>query len=160
HSQGGEVPPATARCHPAAVAGVPYRPLARLRHRQAAQPRQERDGGIEESLPMTLCVFEDRDVLNLEPLTLTRPALELVCGTGPLLERQKHVFGASDVGAVVRPMLAAAYRPQRPEVAVNDDAWLSQRPRFLVNGRWLPPAERLTDLTTPRAGCVGEDVAY
>src|SRR5262249_27660644 len=147
-------------CDSAAIAGIPYRPAPRLRHRQAAQPRQERDGGIEESLPMTLCVFEDRSVLNLEPLTLTRPAFELVCGTGPVLERHKYVFAAGEVGVVTRPMLAAVYRLQRPEVAVNDDSWLSQRPRVLVNGRWLPPAERLTDLTTPRVGCVGDEVAY
>ena len=37
---------------------------------------------------MRICVFEDAGVRNLEPLTLTRPAFDLRCGAGTLLERQ------------------------------------------------------------------------
>ena len=36
---------------PAATAGLPHRGLARLRRRQAAQPGQERDGGVADAQP-------------------------------------------------------------------------------------------------------------
>src|SRR5262245_44935403 len=109
---------------------------------------------------MSLCVFEDRQVWNLEPLTLTRPAFDLVCGIGALLERQQRVFAAGEAGVVVRPLLAPVCRFHHPQLPVNDADWLRSTPKVLVNARWLPPPEPCPDLTTPRVGCIGEEVAY
>jgi UDP-N-acetylglucosamine diphosphorylase/glucosamine-1-phosphate N-acetyltransferase len=111
-------------------------------------------------MAVRLCLVEDRGVLNLEPLTWTRPAYELHCGTGPLVERQRRVFAAAEVGAVVRPMVAAVNRLLRPNFAINDADWLRSSPTVIVNARWLPPPEPIADRTTPRVGCVGEEVAY
>ena len=109
---------------------------------------------------MQVCVFEDRGVASLEPLTLTRPAFELVCGMGSLVQRQMRVFGAAGMGAVVRPMLAELCKKQRPDFAVNDADWLGRRATVFVNARWLPAADSITDRTTPRVGCVGDEVAF
>ena len=49
---------------------------------------------------MRLCSFEDRKVVNLEPLSLTRPAFDLLCGQTSLVNKQCRYFGASDTGAL------------------------------------------------------------
>jgi UDP-N-acetylglucosamine diphosphorylase/glucosamine-1-phosphate N-acetyltransferase len=109
---------------------------------------------------MSVCLFEDRGVSNLEPLALARPAFDLVCGTGPLRERQKRVLAAAEVGALVRPGLVEICKLNHRDVAVNDNDWLRRRARVFVNARWLPPTEAVTDVTTPRVACVGDEVAY
>ena len=109
---------------------------------------------------MRLCVYEDRGVLNLEPLSLTRPAFDLLCGTCSLLERQARAFPAHELGALVRPSLAALCREEHPGLPVNDGDWLRAGPTVLVNARWLPPAQAIEDRQTPRVATVGDEVAY
>ncbi|HYV36730.1 MAG TPA: putative sugar nucleotidyl transferase [Gemmataceae bacterium] len=109
---------------------------------------------------MALCVFENRGVYNLDPLTLTRPAFELWCGSFPLLERQRRAFAAEETGVLVRPVLADLCRQQRPELPVNDADWLRRTPKALVNSRWLPSPETVEETSTPRVGVVGDEVAY
>jgi UDP-N-acetylglucosamine diphosphorylase/glucosamine-1-phosphate N-acetyltransferase len=108
---------------------------------------------------MRVCLFEDRQVDNLEPLTLTRPAFALLSGQSALADKQCGHFRASEVGVLVRPHLASLYREQHPNVAVNDLAWLRAAPTLLINGRWLPPAKRMLDLTTPWVALAGQEVA-
>jgi hypothetical protein len=109
---------------------------------------------------MRICLFEDGGVANLEPLTLTRPVFDLLCGLTSLGEKQCRHFGAGEVGVLVRPELAELYRQERPEVRVNDLAWLRAGPTILVNGRWLPPAARPADGALPCLGMVGDEAAY
>jgi UDP-N-acetylglucosamine diphosphorylase/glucosamine-1-phosphate N-acetyltransferase len=115
---------------------------------------------------MRVCLFEDRHVDGLEPLTLTRPAYELLCGRFSLAQRQWHTFAASSCAVLVRPHLTDLQRQQRPGVAVNDPAWLRDGPAVLVNSRWLPtsglgsPTGSTPDLTRPCVAMVGEEVAY
>jgi UDP-N-acetylglucosamine diphosphorylase/glucosamine-1-phosphate N-acetyltransferase len=90
---------------------------------------------------MRVCVFEDGGVSLLAPLTLSHPAFALWCGTGPLLERHRRAFAATDLGAIVRPSLAELCRRRHPGLAVNDAEWLRAGPAVLVNARWLPPDE-------------------
>ena len=73
---------------------------------------------------MRVCLFEDRSVLSLEPLTLTRPAYELWCGLSTFADKQFRHFGAGDRGSLVRPYLAEVCRQNDPHVCVNDLAWL------------------------------------
>src|SRR5262245_41169820 len=108
---------------------------------------------------MRLCVYEDRHVATLEPLTLTRPAFDLLCGTCSLLERRARALRADQVGALVRPYLADLCRAERPGMEVNDRDWLAQGPAVLVNGRWLAPAAVAVDLARPCVGLVGNEVA-
>jgi UDP-N-acetylglucosamine diphosphorylase / glucose-1-phosphate thymidylyltransferase / UDP-N-acetylgalactosamine diphosphorylase / glucosamine-1-phosphate N-acetyltransferase / galactosamine-1-phosphate N-acetyltransferase len=108
---------------------------------------------------MRICVFEDAECSGLEPLTLTRPAFDLLCGASSLLERQIRCFAAGEVGALVRPMLADLCRIMHPEIKVNDDDWMRRGPTVLVNGRWLCVGK--LELTGgPEVGMVGDQIAY
>ena len=109
---------------------------------------------------MRLCVFEDAGALNLEPLSLTRPAFDLLLGAGTQLDRLRRLFPADEIGVVVRPGLAELCRRSRPNLAVNDADWLRRGAVLFVNARWLPAA---VPATYPEAGEVGlasEQVAY
>ena len=110
---------------------------------------------------MRLCVFEDRGVLGLEPLTLTRAAFAVRCGMSSLLSKQRRHFAADVTGALIRPPLAEVTRQTHPTLVVNDFTWLRVEPTIMVNARWLPPIANGPELDlTPRVGLVGEQVAY
>jgi UDP-N-acetylglucosamine diphosphorylase / glucose-1-phosphate thymidylyltransferase / UDP-N-acetylgalactosamine diphosphorylase / glucosamine-1-phosphate N-acetyltransferase / galactosamine-1-phosphate N-acetyltransferase len=108
---------------------------------------------------MRCCLFEDR-VENLDPLTLTRPVFELLCGMTSLGDKQRRAFAASAYGMLVRPALEALCRQCRPGVPVNDAAWLRSGPIVLINGRWLPSQPALAVPPAPCLGVVDEQVAY
>ncbi len=109
---------------------------------------------------MRVCLFEDCEVAGLEPLTLTRPAFDLLCGQTSLAAKQFRHFCPAERGALVRPHLAEVVA--EPGVAVNDLAWLRAGPLAMVNARWLPPPlpARAVDLDRPFVALVGEEVAY
>jgi UDP-N-acetylglucosamine diphosphorylase/glucosamine-1-phosphate N-acetyltransferase len=110
---------------------------------------------------MRVCLFEDQHVQDLEPIALTRPAYELVCGLSSLAERQWRHFGpCSSAGVLVRPHLEAVQREERQGVAVNNLRWLHADVTVLVNARWLPPAGQAVDLSRPCVALVGDEVAY
>lgn len=88
---------------------------------------------------MRICLFEDRRAADLNPLTLTRPASDLLCGTTTLGTKLAHHLGADVVGHLCRPALADWLRARDPRCPVNDPAWLRAAPTVLVNGRWLRP---------------------
>src|SRR5262245_36463480 len=113
---------------------------------------------------MRVCLFENGSAFDLEPLSLTRPVFDLLCGQTSLADKQFRHFGPSQRGALVRPYLADVCRLQTPGVAVNDLAWLRVAPIVLVNGRWLPPpftpGRGTADLSGPAVGLLGEEIAY
>src|SRR5437762_1757784 len=109
---------------------------------------------------MRLCVFEDRSVFQLEPLTLTRPAFDLWCGAASLLARQARYFATPATHALVRPELSEVVRNSHPQLHVNDPDWLDGGPTVLVNARWLPPAGTISDPHMPHVGMVDSQVAY
>jgi UDP-N-acetylglucosamine diphosphorylase/glucosamine-1-phosphate N-acetyltransferase len=109
---------------------------------------------------MRVCLFEDRSAPDLEPLSLTRPVFDLLCGQTSLAHKQWRHFGASQRGALVRPYLADLCRSQTPDVAVNDLAWLRAAPLVLVNGRWLPPGPVASEVSGPCVALLGEEIAY
>jgi UDP-N-acetylglucosamine diphosphorylase/glucosamine-1-phosphate N-acetyltransferase len=88
---------------------------------------------------MRICIYEDRRVADLAPLSLTRPAADLLCGLTPLAEKHARHFAAEVVGHLVRPVVAELLRSHNPAAPVNDPAWLRSAPTVLVNARWLPP---------------------
>jgi UDP-N-acetylglucosamine diphosphorylase/glucosamine-1-phosphate N-acetyltransferase len=112
---------------------------------------------------MRVCLFEDQRVTDLEPLTLTRPAFDLLCGQTTLAAKQYRYFGASQRGSLVRPHLADLCRQPPTPGAVNDLAWLRAAPVVLVNGRWLPTGPgpvAVHPSPGPHVGLVGDEVAY
>jgi UDP-N-acetylglucosamine diphosphorylase/glucosamine-1-phosphate N-acetyltransferase len=109
---------------------------------------------------MRVCLFEDRLVADLEPLTLTRPAFELLCGISTLGAKQRHYFSGSSCAVLVRPHLAGWWRTQAPDIPANDAEWLRAGPAVLVNARWLPPAGTFARELSPCVGVVGDAVAF
>jgi UDP-N-acetylglucosamine diphosphorylase / glucose-1-phosphate thymidylyltransferase / UDP-N-acetylgalactosamine diphosphorylase / glucosamine-1-phosphate N-acetyltransferase / galactosamine-1-phosphate N-acetyltransferase len=94
---------------------------------------------------MRLCFVEDHAVAGLEPLTLTRPAYELVLGAGTLGWKIARAVGIGPGparrGAILRPYLAPIQRQRDPHTTINDRDWMSKGPLFVANARWVPPAE-------------------
>jgi UDP-N-acetylglucosamine diphosphorylase/glucosamine-1-phosphate N-acetyltransferase len=88
---------------------------------------------------MRICLYEDRRAADLYPLTLTRPASDLLCGLTTLGQKQARYFGAEGAGHFCRPELADLLRAREPAATVNDAFWLRGAPTVLVNSRWLPP---------------------
>jgi UDP-N-acetylglucosamine diphosphorylase/glucosamine-1-phosphate N-acetyltransferase len=108
---------------------------------------------------MRVCLFED-NVERLEPLSLTRPLFDLVCGLGPLGIKQRRHFNAGEWGALIRPHLVPLARLQHPDSAINNLGWMSSAPLFLVNSRWLPPTTPGPAPHLPCAGMVDGEVAW
>src|SRR5260370_34292348 len=108
---------------------------------------------------MHLCLFEDC-ADNFHPLTLTRAVFDLLCGMNSLANKQARAFGPEECGYLVRPAREALCRLHRPAAPINDEAWLCSKPAILINGRWLPPAERATVPSAPCLGVVNGQVAY
>jgi UDP-N-acetylglucosamine diphosphorylase/glucosamine-1-phosphate N-acetyltransferase len=111
-------------------------------------------------LAVRLCHFEDRAVAGLEPLTLTRPAHELVCGLTCLGAKQRAHFAADSAGCLLRPYLADLQRLRQPETPVNDLLWLSAAPTMLVNARWMPPIRPFNGVEGPCVGLIDDEIAY
>ena len=88
---------------------------------------------------MRICLFEDRRATDLAPLTLTRPAFDLLCGLTPLAAKHRRYFAPDAVGYLVRNLVADLTREQHPHAPVNDPFWIRSGPTVLVNSRWVPP---------------------
>src|ERR1700722_12656617 len=93
---------------------------------------------------MRICIYEDRHVRGLEPITLTRPVIDLLCGLTTLGEKQVRYFSATALGHLCRPLVAEQIRMRDPVSRVNDPGWLRAAPTVLVNARWIPPTQKRT----------------
>lgn len=111
---------------------------------------------------MRVCLFEDRSALDLEPLALTRPVFDLLCGCTTLAEKHFRAFHAIEHGALVRAELADLTRQTHPGLRVNDPSWLAKGPVILVNARWLPAAPpALVEVPDrPGIGLIDDEIAY
>jgi UDP-N-acetylglucosamine diphosphorylase/glucosamine-1-phosphate N-acetyltransferase len=106
---------------------------------------------------MRICIFEDRRTGQLEPLNLTRPTFDLLCGWTTLFDKHVRHFPTTQTGVLIRPHLAELCRWQHPEIAVNEADWLRSARLVLVNSRWLPPPQPAGELPLPCVGmCSGE----
>jgi len=109
---------------------------------------------------MRICVFDDGRTAQLEPLTLTRPAFDLLCGLTSLLDKQVRRFGATETGLLVRSSLADLARRDHPFASVNDLFWLHAATTILVNSRWLPPQGLAEPPLAPHVGLCQGQIAY
>ncbi len=107
-----------------------------------------------------LCLVEDTRARQLEPLSLSRPVFELLCGATSLGSKQARHFQAAQVGCFVRPHLAEVVAESWPTWWVNDLAWLQQDAITLVNSRWLPGVPGYERPATPHVGVVDGELAY
>ncbi len=115
---------------------------------------------------MRICHFEDKKVLNLEPLSLTRPVFELRSGMCTLAQKQRRYFQADTVGALLRPYLEATFSQDNSNILVNDYDWLQEQSTLLINARWLPPVRspkidaKINLANGPFVGMVDDEIAY
>jgi len=114
---------------------------------------------------MRICVYEDGYVSGLEPLTLTRPAADLICGLDTLVQKQTRYFAAGSVGHLCRAAMAELIQARDPLCPVNDMTWLGGAPTVLVNARWVPPPRPAFGAPNPFAegphiGTVNGEIAY
>src|SRR5207247_8548335 len=72
-----------------------------------------------EDARMRICLFEDHGVIDLEPLALTRPVFDLLCGLSSLSAKQARYFAPCSVAVMVRPFLAELTAERRPDLRVN-----------------------------------------
>ena len=92
---------------------------------------------------MKVCLFEDEKYDLLYPLTLTRAAFELRCGSMTLVERIRRLYPGFEVSFFLRDHIAPVLRERLGDVAVNSLEDLSRDDAVMVNGRWLPEQGRL-----------------
>ncbi len=108
---------------------------------------------------MRVCIFETQ-ADNLDPLCLTRPVFELLCGWTTLGWKQLRHWSPCEVGFYVRPPLEEVVRLANPGMPVNDADWLNAGPTVFTNGRWLPPERRTVPMAGPCVGITDGDIAY
>jgi len=74
-------------------------------------------------------VFENHEVLNLEPIVLTRPAFNLRCGGFTFLERIQRLFPDAKIELIVRDDLTMITKELYPDLIVN--------PAQVEEGLWI-----------------------
>jgi UDP-N-acetylglucosamine diphosphorylase/glucosamine-1-phosphate N-acetyltransferase len=74
-------------------------------------------------------VYENHEVLNLEPIVFTRPAFDLRCGAFTFLERIQNAFPKSEIELIVRDELKMVTQEIYPELTVN--------PAQVEEGLWI-----------------------
>ncbi len=83
-----------------------------------------------------VCIFEDESVVNLHPLTWTRPAWELRCGITTLEDKLLRFVQPERVCFLCRDYLAPYVRSRRQQAKVNEvdgDGCLFLNGRLLAN---------------------------
>ncbi len=74
-------------------------------------------------------IYENNEVLNLEPIVLTRPAFSLRCGAFTFFERIKKYFPDAEIALIVRPELKYVTEELYPGLTVN--------PTQVEEGLWI-----------------------
>lgn len=84
---------------------------------------------------MKVCVFEDKRVTNLWPITATRPVYEILLGTSTLLEKIASRLGEEDeIILYTRPYLEKVVAEKHPRYRVNRMPEQDEEV-LLINGR-------------------------
>jgi len=94
---------------------------------------------------MHICIFEDEQYLNFEPLIYSRPVYDLVCGITTLKEKIIRVFPKEKVILKCRNYIESFVKEENPKRKVNqfdDDDYL------FINGRIIAPPNLKNILST------------
>jgi glucose-1-phosphate thymidylyltransferase len=83
---------------------------------------------------MTVIVFEDQRVARLHPITLSRPAYAISCGSYRLIDWLREL--PTELRSVVQPHLTELQRVDFPDLC--DEATNLTSPLLLVNARLVP----------------------
>ncbi len=74
-------------------------------------------------------IYENNEVLNLEPIVLTRPAFDLRCGAFTFLERIQNAFPDAEIELIVRNEIQPITEELHPDLTVN--------PSKVDEGLWI-----------------------
>lgn len=85
---------------------------------------------------MQLCIFEDINYNNFEPLVFSRPVYNLVCGIDSLKNKIIRSYKNTRVSLHCRPYLANIVRRENPGFEVNK---ISDDQCLFINGRVIAP---------------------
>ena len=83
---------------------------------------------------MQVCIFEDINYANFEPLMFSRPVYDLICGVTSLKEKILRSYGKINYSLHCRPYLADIVQKENPDILINkidDDHCL------FLNGRLI-----------------------
>src|SRR5574338_501758 len=84
--------------------------------------------------PMHICIFEDKQVDNFYPLTLSHPVYNLVCGMKTLREKILWYFPDARYTLLCRKYLEETVKQNNPGIEVNS---LVEDNYLFINGRIL-----------------------
>ncbi len=87
------------------------------------------------------CIFEDAQIAQLAPFSVTRPVIELTLGASTILQKYIKRFGAQALSLVVRPTLVELTKQQFPGLPVNHPnlgggMWFFNSRAWLSNAAW------------------------
>lgn len=85
---------------------------------------------------MQICIFEDDKIEQFNPLTLSRPVYDLVCGINTLREKIERHFPGKKISLHCRKYLVESVKEQNPKTELNkitDDECLFINGRILFN---------------------------
>ena len=68
---------------------------------------------------MPICIFEDEQYLNFEPLIYSRPVYDLICGMTTLKEKIIRAFPKEKVVLKCRNYLESFVKAENPKCKVN-----------------------------------------
>jgi UDP-N-acetylglucosamine diphosphorylase/glucosamine-1-phosphate N-acetyltransferase len=86
---------------------------------------------------MPICIFEDEQYLNFEPLIYSRPVYDLVCGMSTLKEKIIRAFPKEKIVLKCRSYLESFVKQDNPKCKVNQ---FDEDDYLFINGRIIAPA--------------------
>lgn len=86
---------------------------------------------------MPICIFEDEQYLNFEPLIYSRPVFDLVCGMTTLKEKVIRAFPKEKIILKCRKYLEPFVKTENPKCKVNQ---FDNEDYLFINGRIIAPA--------------------
>ena len=86
---------------------------------------------------MPICIFEDEQYLNFEPLIYSRPVFDLVCGMTTLKEKIIRAFPKERVTLKCRNYLGPFVKAENLNCKVNQ---FDDEDYLFVNGRIIAPS--------------------
>lgn len=94
---------------------------------------------------MPICIFEDEQYLNFEPLIYSRPVYDLICGMTTLKEKIIRTFPKEKVALKCRNYLEPFVKAENPKYKVNK---FEKADYLFINGRIIAPANLKKILST------------
>jgi UDP-N-acetylglucosamine diphosphorylase/glucosamine-1-phosphate N-acetyltransferase len=85
---------------------------------------------------MPICIFEDEQYLNFEPLIYSRPVFDLICGMNTLKEKIIRAFPKEKITLKCRKYLEPFIKIENPKCKVNQ---FDDEEYLFINGRIIVP---------------------